>query len=96
MAKLSTAAWVAHELGLATSLGSLLFGKLALNPNLEVLENKPERGKEVNNLVRAKDALLATAAVTGLASIVSGVSLSPGSRWGGSDRFGSQPCPRDV
>ena len=115
MAKLSTAAWVAHELGLATSLGGLLFGKLALNPNLEVLENKSERGKllnktwnrynavnaasvgtaiatwligrsaisgnaaldeEANNLVRTKDALLATAAATGLASIVSGLQLA--------------------
>ena len=48
MAKLSTAAWVAHELGLATSLGGLLFGRPALNPNLEVLENRPERGKLLN------------------------------------------------
>ena len=115
MAKLTTAAWVAHELGLASSFGGLLFGKLALNPTLDVLEDKPERGKllnkswnrynavnaisvgtaiatwlagrssisgnfvldeEANNLVRAKDALLATAAVTGLASILSGLSLT--------------------
>jgi hypothetical protein len=113
--KLTTAAWVAHELGLASSLGGLLFGKLALNPNLDVIEDKSERGKllnktwnrynavnavsvgtaiatwltgrsaisgryalddEANNLVRAKDALLATAAVAGLASIISGLSLS--------------------
>lgn len=113
--KLTTAAWVAHELGLASSLGGLLFGKLALNPTLDVIEDKNERGKllnkawnrynavnaasvgtaiatwlvgrssisgryaldeEANNLVRAKDALLATAAVTGLASIISGLSLS--------------------
>jgi hypothetical protein len=33
MTKLTTAAWVAHELGLASSLGGLLFGKLALNPD---------------------------------------------------------------
>jgi len=115
MTKLTTAAWVAHELGLAASFGGLLFGKLALNPNLEVLENKPDRGKllnktwnrynavsavsvgttiatwlagrsaisgnaaldeEANNLVRTKDALLTTAAVTGLASMLSGLSLS--------------------
>jgi hypothetical protein len=115
MPKLTTAAWVAHELGLAASFGGVLFGKLALNPNLDVLENKPDRGKllnkawnrynvvnaasvgtaiatwlvgrssisgnlaldeEANNLVRTKDALLATAAVTGLASMISGLSLS--------------------
>ncbi len=114
MTKLSTAAWVAHELGLAASFGGLLFGKLALNPNLDVLESKPERGKllnkawnrynavnivstgtaiatwlagrggikgraideEARNLVLAKDALLATAAVTGLASVVNGLRLA--------------------
>jgi hypothetical protein len=115
MPKLTTAAWVTHELGLAASFGGVLFGKLALNPNLDVLENKPDRGKllnkawnrynavnatavgtaiatwlvgrssisgnlaldeEANNLVRTKDALLATAAVTGLASMISGLSLS--------------------
>jgi hypothetical protein len=115
MSKLTTTAWVAHELGLAASFGGVLFGKLALNPNLAVLENKPDRGKllnkawnrynavnaasvgaaiatwlagrssisgryalgdEANNLVRTKDALLATAAVTGLASMISGLSLS--------------------
>ncbi len=115
MTKLSTAAWVAHELGLATSLGGLLFGKLALNSNLDAVESKPDRGrllnktwnrynvvnalsvgtaiatwlagrssisgrfaldKEANNLVRTKDALLATAAATGLASMVSGLALT--------------------
>lgn len=115
MAKLTTAAWVAHELGLATSLGGVIFGKLALNPSLDVVESKPDRGKvlnkswnrfnaisvastgaaiatwlvgrasisgnaaideEANNLVRVKDALLATAAVTGLASVVSGLALT--------------------
>lgn len=115
MSKLTTTAWVAHELGLAASFGGVLFGKLALNPNLDVLENKPDRGKllnkswnrynavnaasvgtaiatwlagrstisgnfalddEGNNLVRTKDALLATAAVTGLVSMLSGLSLS--------------------
>ena len=115
MSKLTTTAWVAHELGLAASFGGVLFGKLALNPNLDVLENKSDRGKllnkswnrynavnaasvgtaiatwlagrssisgnfalddEGNNLVRTKDALLATAAVTGLISMLSGLSLS--------------------
>ncbi len=115
MAKLTTAAWVAHELGLAASFGGVLFGKLALNPNLDAVESKSDRGKllnkawnrynavnvvttgtaiatwlagrssisgssaldeEANNLVRTKDALLATAAVTGLASVLSGLALA--------------------
>jgi hypothetical protein len=96
-------------------LGGLLFGKLAFNPNLDVIEDKTERGKllnkawnrynvvnaaslgtaiatwlagrslisgryaideEANNLVCTKDTLLAAAAVSGLASIISGLSLS--------------------
>jgi len=114
MAKLSTTAWIAHELGLAASFGGVLFGKLALNPNLDVVQSKADRGKLLNtawnrynavnavslgtaivtwlagrgairgeiidedtrNLVLVKDALLATAAGTGLASILSGLSLS--------------------
>jgi hypothetical protein len=113
MTKLTTAAWVAHELGLAASFGGVLFGKLALNPNLDVVESKLDRGKLLNkawnrynavsiastgtaiatwlagrgaikgsaidevarNLVFAKDALLATATVTGLASVLSGLRL---------------------
>jgi len=115
MTKLTTAAWVVHKLGLATSFGGVIFGKLALNPTLDVIDSKPDRGKilnsawnrfnvvstistgtaiatwltgraaisgelaldeEANNLVRTKDALLATAAVTGLVSMLSGISLS--------------------
>ncbi len=114
MAKLSTTAWVAHELGLAASFGGVLFGKLALNPNLDVVQSKADRGKLLNtawnrynvvnavslgtaivtwiagrgairgdiidedtrNLVLTKDALLATAAGTGLASMLSGLSLT--------------------
>ena len=45
MAKLSTAGWVAHNLGLSACLGGLLFGKLALNPNLSALSDKSERRK---------------------------------------------------
>ena len=114
MSKLSTTAWVAHELGLGASFGGLLFGKLALNPNLDAIEPKPQRGKilnaawnrynvvnavsvgtavatwfagrtgirgrvideEARGLVVAKDALLATTVITGLASIVSGRRLT--------------------
>ena len=78
--KLTTAAWVAHELGLAASFGGLLFGKLALNPNLEVLENKPDRGKLLNkswNRYNAVNALsVGTAIATWLISMISGLQLS--------------------
>ena len=114
MAKLTTAAWVAHDLGLAAAFGGSLFGKIAFNPNLKVAGSKPDRGKLLNktwnsynvvsavslgtsaatwlvgraavsgdaiddesrNLVLAKDALFAGAAVSGLASILSGLKLA--------------------
>ena len=114
MAKLSTAAWIAHNLGIGASFGGLLFGKLALNPNLDVISSEAERGKMLNaawnrynivnalsvgtaaatwwagraaisgealddegrNLVLAKDALFIASAVTGLISILSGLSLA--------------------
>jgi hypothetical protein len=34
---LSTAAWVAHNLGLGACFGGLLFGKAALNPSTTVV-----------------------------------------------------------
>jgi hypothetical protein len=114
MTKLSTAAWIAHNLGIGASFGGLLFGKLALNPNLNVISSRAERGKMLNaawnryntvnalslgtaaatwwagrtaisgeslddegrNLVLAKDALFVASAVTGLISILSGLSLA--------------------
>jgi hypothetical protein len=45
---LSTAAWVAHNLGLAACFGGLLFGKVALNPSLSAIESEAERGKVLN------------------------------------------------
>ncbi len=68
MGKLSTLGWVAHNLGLGACLGGLMFGKLAFNPNLEVLSDRSDRGKLLNttwnryNAVNA--ASLGTAAAT--------------------------------
>ncbi len=68
MTRLSSAAWAAHNLGLAACFGGQLFGKVALNPNLGVLDNPAERGKLPNaawnghNLINA--ASFATAATT--------------------------------
>ena len=114
MSKLSTVAWIAHNLGLAASFGGLLFGKTALNARLDVLDSKPDRGKllnaawnrynvvnalslgtaaltwfvgragisgrsideEARGFVLAKDVLFILSALTGLASILQGLSLS--------------------
>ncbi len=68
MTKLSTAAWIAHNLGLAACFGGQLFGKVALNPNLGAISSKEERGKMLNtawnryNVVNAVS--LGTAAAT--------------------------------
>jgi hypothetical protein len=43
--KLSTAARVTHDLGLAACFGGTLFGKIAFNPSVRVIGSKPERGK---------------------------------------------------
>jgi hypothetical protein len=45
---LSTAAWVIHNLGLAVSFGGSVFGKAALNPNLDVISSGSDRGKLLN------------------------------------------------
>jgi hypothetical protein len=45
MATLSTTAWVLHELGLAAGFGGNLFGQMALNPAVEAIQSKRERGK---------------------------------------------------
>ncbi len=114
MSKLTTTAWIAHNLGLAASLGGLLFGKTALNAKLDVLDSEPDRGKILNaawnrynvvnvislgtaaatwffgragisgrsidedsrGLVLAKDVLFVASALTGIASILQGLSLT--------------------
>lgn len=114
MAKLTTAAWIAHNLGIGASFGGQLFGKFALNPKLDVLSSEPDRGRILNaawnrynvvnvvsfgtaaatwfvgragisgesidedarSLVLVKDALFIAAALTGLASIISGLALA--------------------
>ncbi len=115
MAKLSTAAWIAHDLGLAASFGGLLFGRTAMNPSLKYIESsRADRGRVLNktwnryntvnvlsfglataswfagraalsgrsidddaqNLSRIKDALYVSGAVSGLASVISGLRLA--------------------
>jgi hypothetical protein len=68
MTKLSTAAWVAHNLGLAACFGGLLFGKAALNPSLDAIDSEAERGKILNTAWNRYNAInvasFATAAIT--------------------------------
>jgi hypothetical protein len=65
---LSTAAWVAHNLGLAACFGGLLFGKTALNPSLSAIDSEADRGKILNATWNRYNAInvvsFATAAAT--------------------------------
>lgn len=45
MPKLSTAGWIAHDLGLATAIGGSLFGKVAFDPSLRQIKNARWRDK---------------------------------------------------
>ena len=51
-AALSTAAWVAHDLGTAVGVGGSLFGKVALEPSMRTIEDREQRGKVVNDAWR--------------------------------------------
>src|SRR3954470_4403010 len=44
MAKLSAAAWVLHDVGLATAIGGTLFGREALQPAIHEIKDPIERG----------------------------------------------------
>jgi len=45
MATLSTAAWAAHEVGLATAIGGTIYGRAALQPGLEEINSPEERDR---------------------------------------------------
>jgi hypothetical protein len=40
--------WVVHNLGLAVCFGGSVFGKIALNPNLNVIGSEADRGEFLN------------------------------------------------
>jgi uncharacterized membrane protein len=52
MAALSTAAWVAHDLGIAVGVGGSLFGRTALEPSVRNISNRDERGQVINDAWR--------------------------------------------
>ncbi|HUS26957.1 MAG TPA: hypothetical protein VMZ53_00555 [Kofleriaceae bacterium] len=45
MTTLSSAGWVVHEVGLATSIGGTLFGRAALEPSLSEITSSEERDR---------------------------------------------------
>jgi hypothetical protein len=45
MAKLSSAAWIAHDVGLATAIGGTMFGREALQPALREIADRNERNQ---------------------------------------------------
>ena len=48
MTALSTAAWVAHDLGLATGIGGALFGRVGMQPAVRAIGDKSEREEVVS------------------------------------------------
>lgn len=49
MAKLSTSAWILHDLGMAAGFGGSLFGKAALDPAVKRIGSKEERGRVLDD-----------------------------------------------
>jgi hypothetical protein len=49
MAKLSTSAWILHDLGMAAGFGGTLFGKAALDPAVKTIGSKEERGRVLDD-----------------------------------------------
>jgi hypothetical protein len=86
VSKLSTVAWIGHNLGLGAAFGGQLFGKYALNSKLSVIDSRPDRGKVLNaawnsyNVINA--ASLGTAVATWLAgrTAISGRSIDDEAR----------------
>ncbi len=110
MAKLSTSAWILHDLGMAAGFGGPLFGKAALDPAVKTIRSPEDRGKvldsawrrfdkvdlvalglmavtwwtgrkaftgrrlgrSIRGLVIAKDVLIGSAVVSGIATMIAG------------------------
>src|SRR5215210_4920340 len=65
---LSTAAWVVHNLGLAVAFGGSVFGKIALNPSLDVIGSEADRGKALNTVWNRFNAISAGAFIASAAT----------------------------
>lgn len=52
MAKLSTYAWILHDLAMSAGFGGTLFGKAALDPAVEAISSPEDRGKVLDDAWR--------------------------------------------
>ena len=43
MATLSSTAWIIHDLGLASTIGGSMFGKIALHPSMHHISDAQQR-----------------------------------------------------
>ena len=68
MRTLSTVAWVVHNLGLAVCFGGSVFGKITLNPNLDVIGSESDRGKVLNTVWNRFNAISAGSFVASAAT----------------------------
>lgn len=65
---LSTVGWVVHNLGLAICFGGSVFGKVALNPNLDVIGPEADRGKILNTAWNRFNAISAASFIASAAT----------------------------
>jgi hypothetical protein len=86
MAKLSSAAWIAHDVGLAAAIGGTMFGREALQPALHEISDRKERDQVSDTAWRrfswinlAGHAVVAATWFFGR-SLLSGRSVSPTAR----------------
>jgi hypothetical protein len=49
---MSTAAWAAHDLGTAVGVGGALFGRVAMEPSVRTIEDRPKRARVVTDAWR--------------------------------------------
>ena len=89
--KLSTAARVAHDLGLAACFGGTLFGKIAFNPSVGVVASKPERGRLGGTSWNRFNALNTASFVLAVATWLSGRSDPRAGAWIGERETSSSP-----
>lgn len=83
-AMLSTAAWVAHDLGTAIGVGGGLFGRIALEPSVRNIEDRETRGQVVSDAWRRFGAVqLGALAVMGATWYAGRAKLSGSAAGGG-------------
>lgn len=86
-AALSTAAWVAHDLGTAIGVGGGLFGRIALEPSVRHIEDREKRGQVLTEAWRRFGAVqMGSLAVMAATWYVGRSRLSGAAAGGGSAR----------